>query len=224
MTTPFDLIIFDFDGVVVDSEVLANTALAAYLTRHGKPTSLDDAIREFMGKRVEDVRIAAAAWLGRPLPESFVTDYRDETREMMRRDVTAIPGVHAFLDAHAHVARCVASSSMHGWLEHCVAKFDLGRHFDGRLTSASEVANGKPAPDVFLLAAARMGVLPERTLVIEDSPAGITGARAAGMHTIGFLGGSHIRPGHAERLSAAGADRLVDGYPALARYLADSTR
>jgi beta-phosphoglucomutase-like phosphatase (HAD superfamily) len=159
---PIELIIFDFDGVVADSELLANTALADYLTRKGKPTTVDDSIRLFMGKRMADTRIAAEAWLGRPLPDDFETDYRDETREMMRRDVKAVRGVDLFLAQTTGVARCVASSSMHGWLDHCVDKFGFRDHFGRSLYSATEVANGKPAPDIFLHAAARMGVAPDR--------------------------------------------------------------
>ena len=218
-----DLLIFDFDGVVADSEVLANTALAGYLTAAGRPTTLDDSIRLFMGKRLQDVRMAAEQWLGRPLPDDFETDYRDKTRDLMRRHVRPVAGVGDFLDRHEHIERCVASSSMHGWLDHCVDKFGFRPHFGQRLYSASEVKNGKPAPDIFLLAAERMGVDADRILVIEDSPAGVEGARAAGMEAIGFLGGSHIREGHGLRLEAAGANALVADYTALAHYLAGRT-
>lgn len=211
-----ELIIFDFDGVVADSELLANTALAAYLTRAGKPTTVDDSIRLFMGKRMADTRIAAEAWLGRPLPPDFETDYRDQTRAMMRREVQAVHGVAEFLRQTTGVARCVASSSMHGWLDHCVDKFEFRQHFSRALFSATEVANGKPAPDIFLHAAARMGVAPDRAIVIEDSPTGVTGAKAAGMEAVGFLGASHIRDGHAQRLAAAGADACVADYATLA--------
>jgi HAD superfamily hydrolase (TIGR01509 family) len=222
MIPRLELLIFDFDGVVADSEDIANTALADFLTRKGRPTTVEDSIRQFMGKRAADIQIAAGHWLGRPLLDEEMAAYREETREVMRRDVVAVRGLHDFLEAHTHVDRCIASSSQYAWLEHGVVKFGLERHFGGRLTSAMDVQRGKPAPDVFLLAAERAGVRPERALVIEDSPAGIEGARAAGMTAIGFLGGSHIRAGHAERLQAAGAHMLVKDYPALAAIIAAS--
>jgi beta-phosphoglucomutase-like phosphatase (HAD superfamily) len=119
---------------------------------------------------------------------------------------------------------CVASSSSRGWLDHCVDKFGLRSHFGDNLFSATEVQNGKPAPDIFLLAAARMGIEPRAAVVIEDSPTGVMGAKAAGMTTIGFLGGSHRRDGFAERLMAAGADAIAEDYGAVQRLLAAGAR
>lgn len=214
------LIIFDFDGVVADSEVIANTALAAYLTELGRPTTLDDSIREFMGKRHEDMLGAVDRWLGRPRHASFSEDYRERTRGIMREQVQPVAGVGEFIARIAHVPKCVASSSSRGWLDHCVDKFGFRPHFGDNLFSATEVQNGKPAPDIFLLAAARMGVLPAEAVVIEDSPMGVMGAKAAGMTTIGFLGGSHRRDGFAQRLTAAGADVIAEDYAAVQRLLA----
>jgi len=106
----------------------------------------------------------------------------------------------------------MASSSEHAWLNHCVEKFGLRPHFGQNLFSAAEVANGKPAPDIFLHAARQMGVSPEACLVLEDSPSGITGALAAGMTAVGFLGGSHVLDGHAGRLRLAGAHHLARNF------------
>jgi HAD superfamily hydrolase (TIGR01509 family) len=173
----------------------------------------------FLGKSKADTRRAAEAWLGRPLPDDFETREQDETSAMIRREVQPIPGVTSFLAATREVPRCVASSSPHDWLDHCVDKFRFRDHFGTNLFSATEVARGKPAPDLFLHAAERMGVAPARVLVIEDSPAGVMGAKAAGMETVGFLGGSHVRAGHGLRLDAAGADWCVADYTALAARL-----
>ncbi len=213
------LLILDFDGVVADSETIANALLAESITEIGVPTTMDDCIRHFMGKRWEDCRLAIVDWIGAPLPEDFEDRHRTRSRVAMRRDVGPVAGVAAFLDEHPHLARCVASSSSPEWLDHCVDKFGMRSHFGTNLFSATKVANGKPAPDIFLLAASSMNAAPESCVVIEDSPSGVIGARAAGMTVIGFLGASHIRDGHAERLRTAGAHHLAADYAEVARLV-----
>jgi HAD superfamily hydrolase (TIGR01509 family) len=213
------LIIFDFDGVVADSEVLANEGLAALLTDLGKPTTFEDCLREFVGKRHEDMLAAVDRWLGRPRPETFSEDLRARVSETMRATVQPVRGVEEFLGATPGFAKCVASSSSRFWLDHCVDKFGFRPYFGDNLFSATEVKNGKPAPDIFLLAAARMGVAAAECLVIEDSPTGVAGARAASMRTVGFIGGSHARPGLDARLRLAGASDVVAHYSDLARFL-----
>lgn len=216
-----ELLILDFDGVVADSETLANSLLADSISAGlGKPTTIDDSIRLFMGKRWEDCRRAIVEWTGSPLPEGFEETHRARSKTIMRRDVGPVAGVEGFLDAHGHLRRCVASSSSREWLHHCVDKFGVRHHFGDRLFSATEVENGKPAPDIFFHAARSMGTAPEACIVIEDSTSGVAGARAAGMTVIGFLGASHIREGHAERLVGAGADHLAEDFDAVARILA----
>lgn len=217
MAAPPRLIIFDFDGVVADSETIANANLAAYLTELGRPTTFEDCLREFVGKRHEDMLKAVDRWLGRPRPPTFSEGLRARSREKMRNEVQPVAGVAAFLATIPQHPKCVASSSSYDWLDHCVDKFGFRTHFERNLFSATEVANGKPAPDIFLLAAARMGVEAGECLVIEDSPTGVLGARAAGMRTIGFLGGSHVRPGLAERLEAAGAVATARTYDEVAQ-------
>jgi len=214
------VIIFDCDGVVADSETLANTLLAESLTHFGTPTTLEDSIRLFMGKRWEDCKAAIADWTGGPLPVGFEEAHSARSRAVMRREVGPVAGLQTFLDVHAAIPRCIASSSSREWLDHCVDRFGIRHHFGDRLFSATEVANGKPAPDIFLHAAARMGAPPETCLVLEDSPAGVVGARAAGMTVVGFLGASHIRDGHGDRLAEAGAHHLAADYAAVARLLA----
>jgi len=215
-----ELIIFDCDGVVADSETLANQLLAESISRIGRPTTMEDSIRLFMGKRWEDCKRAIIDWTGEPLPASFEADHRALSRGRMRNEVSSVPGLEAFLTAHRSYRKCMASSSEHAWLNHCVDKFGLRPHFGLNLFSAAEVANGKPAPDIFLYAARRMGVLPEVCLVLEDSPAGITGALAAGMTAVGFLGGSHVFDGHAERLCLAGAHHLARNFAEVTHLLA----
>ncbi len=205
------LLVFDFDGVVADSELLANQMLADYLTLLGRPTTVDQSMAAFMGRRSEDVAIAAQAWLGRDVV-GFTDRYRDYSRGRMREEVGPVPGAAGFLDVSSEHPRCIASSSNITWLDHCVDKFGFRSHFGQNLFSATDVKNGKPAPDIFLLAAERMRSRPETAIVIEDSPAGVAGARAAGMTAIGFLGGSHIRDGHRARLLDAGAHAVAESY------------
>jgi len=215
-----ELIIFDCDGVVADSETLANQLLAESISRMGRPTTMEDSIRLFMGKRWEDCKRAIVDWTGEPLPPSFEADHRALSHGRMRSEVSSVPGLEAFLEAHRSYPKCIASSSEHAWLNHCVDKFGLRPHFGVNLFSAVEVANGKPAPDIFLYAARRMGFPPEACLVLEDSPSGVTGAVAAGMTAMGFLGGSHVLVGHAERLRSAGAHHLARNFAEVTQLLA----
>ena len=220
LTARPQLLVFDFDGVVVDSELLSNRLLAESVSMLGRPTTTDDSIRLFMGRHWEDNKRAIAAWTGAPLPDHFEAEHRARSRDPMRQDVQAVAGLVAFLEAHPTYARCVASSSSHDWLNHCTDKLGLRPHFARYLYSATEVANGKPAPDIFLHAADCMGAPPDSCVVLEDSAAGVTGARAAGMTVVGFLGGSHVRDGHGEALLAAGAHLLARDYADVARLLA----
>jgi HAD superfamily hydrolase (TIGR01509 family) len=214
------LLIFDFDGVVVDSETIANQLLADYLTSIGHPTTLEDSFRLFMGKRHIDTLAAMEVHMGRPIPDDFEARYRVRNRHVMRERVRPITGVADFLSSHRHIDKCVASSSSPEWLDHCVDAFELRQAFGANLFSATQVANGKPAPDIFLLAAREMGVAPTETIVIEDSPTGVMGAVAAEMRVIGFLGGSHIRPGHGDRLASAGATAIARSYDEVAALVA----
>ena len=218
-----DLLIFDFDGVVADSETISNQSVADYLTSIGHPTSLDEAMRLFLGKHHNDTVAAMEHYIGRKLPAEFETDHRNRVRVKMRAEVRPIPGIEAFLDARPQMPKCVASSSSVGWLDHCVDKFGLRRHFGDNLFSATLVANGKPAPDIFLLAAREMAVEPSATIVIEDSPTGVKGGVAAGCRVIGFLGGSHIRDGHADKLRAASAHAIAHDYEEVAHLIGGRT-
>lgn len=215
------LVILDFDGVVADSEAIANRALADYLTQLGHPTTLEDSIRLFMGRRYADTLATIVRITGQPIPTDFEDTYRAPTRVLMRETVQPVRGVVAFLAAHRHLARCVASSSSHEWLNHCVDRFGLRHELGDRLFSATEVKTGKPAPDIFLHAASTMGHAPEAAVVLEDSVAGVQGAVAAGMRVIGFLGGSHILDGHGEALEAAGAHHLARSFEEVARLIGD---
>ncbi len=178
----------------------------------------------FMGKRAEDIADLALQWAGRSDIVDFSTAYRDYSKPRMLLEVGPVVGCDIFLRQTAHLPRCVASSSRLQWLDHNVDKFGFRDHFGANLFSATEVANGKPAPDIFLLAASRMGIDPPRCIVLEDSPAGVMGAKAAGMTVFGFVGGSHLADAdrcstHRDLLRSAGADVIVDSYADVARLL-----
>jgi HAD superfamily hydrolase (TIGR01509 family) len=212
-------VILDFDGVVADSELLSNTLLAEFLTAEGLPTTIEQSMARYMGRRWADNQALIRADFARPLDDAFFDRYHEFVGPRMRRDVTPVPGVVEFMAANGKHRFCVASSSSPGWLDHGTDKFGLRPHLGSNLFSASEVPRGKPAPDIFLHAAQRMSVAPHNCVVIEDSPAGIEGAIAAGMIAIGFLGGAHVRDGHGEMLVAAGAAALAQSYQDVARLI-----
>jgi HAD superfamily hydrolase (TIGR01509 family) len=213
------LIIFDFDGVIADSEVLANTVQAAMLNEHGLAISLEDSLVRFVGKRDADVMAAVEAELGRPLPATFLADFERRTLAALQAELQPVPGVVQFIADFGHHAHCVASSSSPAKLAMSLNKLGLTEHFGANVFSATLVARGKPDPDIFLLAASRMKAHPDQCLVIEDSISGVRAGRAAGMTTIGLLAGAHIRPGHGEALEAAGAHHVVTDYASLTKLL-----
>lgn len=214
------LLIFDFDGVVADSELIANSELARALTDIGLPTTVDESLARYMGRRWIDCAADIEVALGRPLPPEFNDARRAEVRARLADELTEIRGLSGFLDAHADWPRCIASSSSHEWLALALDIIGLDDLFQHRFSGASDVANGKPAPDLFLYAAQAMGVAPADCVVIEDSLAGVTGGVAAGMRVIGLVAGSHIRDGHAATLSAAGAHAVAASYDEVAALLA----
>lgn len=207
----FDLVIFDCDGVLVDSEVLSCAALAGLLTETGLPTSTDEVMERFLGRSVTAIGDDFSTRMGRPLPDDFLPRFQAEMMARMRRDLNAIPDIAAVLAnlTAAGQAFCVASSSERPRLELALSLTGLAPFFENRVFNAAMVARGKPAPDLFLHAAQAFNADPARCLVIEDSLAGVQAGKAAGMVVWGFTGGSHHQDGaSAERLAAAGADRL----------------
>lgn len=207
------LIIFDFDGVIADSEILSNSALAEAITRLGYPCTVDTAMDKFMGKRWLDMAVAIEAYIGHPLPEDFNPTLSRTVRQRAGKELRPVAGAEDFIRGLGSQARCIASSSHPDWLASCLDLFGLNEHFGSDLfSSAIHVERGKPHPDLFLYAAEKMGVEPSQTVVIEDSPTGVAAGVAAGMTVIGLLAGQHIRNGHKQRLQEAGAHHLADTY------------
>jgi len=204
------LVIFDCDGVLVDSEVLFNGIVAEILTECGYPIDTDTAIERFTGMSTPNLMASVESDLGRALPEDFAARCRGRVDTVLDRNLRAIPGIGDVLDRHAG-PRCVASSSSPRRIRRSLATAGLNGHFaDETIFSATMVARGKPAPDLFLHAARTMGAVPADCIVIEDSLLGAQAAVAAGMTALGFTGGSHIRNGHADALRAIGVATVFD--------------
>jgi HAD superfamily hydrolase (TIGR01509 family) len=195
------LLILDNDGVLVDSEPIANRVLADLLTEYGAPHTYEETVARYMGTNLAYVRAAVEPRLGRALPADLETRYHDELFARMRTELTAVAGVEAALDA-IDLPTCVASSGTHERIEIALKAVGLYDRFAGRIFSAEDVERGKPYPDLFLHAAARMGADPSGTVVVEDSPYGVQAAKAAGMTVVGYAA---MTP--AQRL--ADADRIV---------------
>ena len=201
------LILFDCDGVLVDSEVLATRELQRYLEDLSFPTAFEVENHDrFTGLSLRDIRTSIENEAGRSLPEDFERELRRRDMKAFQRDLRPINGVRDTLSA-LDLPRCVASSGSQEKIRHSLALTGLIDYFGTHLFSAhdQQVHQGKPAPDLFLHAAKSMGFPPNSCLVIEDSVAGVRAGVAAGMRTIGFTGGSHCSPDHPARLRHAGA-------------------
>jgi HAD superfamily hydrolase (TIGR01509 family) len=204
LTPGFDLIIFDCDGVLVDSEVISCRTYAEMLTRHGYPISVEQVHDRFLGRSAREARLEIEHELGRNLPDDLDTQLRAELYRSFAETLEAIPGIAQALDGISQ-AVCVASSGSPERIRTSLTLVNLHDRFVPNIFSAQQVEHGKPAPDLFLFAARQMQVPPERCLVIEDSIPGVIAARAAGMAVLGFHGGSHCRPSTAAALREAGA-------------------
>jgi HAD superfamily hydrolase (TIGR01509 family) len=208
----FAAIIYDFDGVIADSEALGNQVLAEHVSALGLPMTMELAVARYMGRRWPEAMAMIAADLGRALPDNFSEGLQRAIMDRFGTDLREVPGATAFIRRFAHLPRCVASSSSTDRLALCVEKLAIAEHFAGAVFSADMVERGKPHPDIFLHAARQLGVAPETCLVVEDSPSGISAAKAAGMTALGLVAGSHIAEGHASRLIEAGADHIAGSW------------
>ncbi|MDR3538635.1 MAG: HAD family hydrolase [Acetobacteraceae bacterium] len=200
-----DLVIFDCDGVLIDSEALCCRVDSDCLAEIGIDLPVEAIFERYVGISTTTMLADIAVRTGRALPAGFADTLRQRVRTAFEADLTAIDGVAAVLTGLT-VPVCVASSSEPARLAHSLGLVGLWQRFAPHVFSATQVARGKPAPDLFLFAAAQMGHPPAGCVVIEDSLAGVQAARAAGMRVLGFTGGSHCGPHHATRLREAGAD------------------
>ncbi len=201
-STAFELVIFDCDGVLVDSERLSNQVFADMLGEIGIAVTLDYMYDNFMGHSMAHCLELVASLLGRPPGPGFADTYRRRLRQAFEADLQAVSGIAAALDAIGR-PYCVASSGDHDKMRTTLGITGLLPRLEGKLFSVTEVARSKPAPDIFLHAAKRHGIAPAACLVIEDSPVGVTAAVAAGMTVFGYAA---LTP--AARLTAAGCERV----------------
>jgi HAD superfamily hydrolase (TIGR01509 family) len=201
----FELVIFDCDGVLVDSERIAIRVEAEFLAELGWPLTEAEIIERFMGHTSEYMDQAIEFQLGSRLPRDWKDQFARRYREAFAAELVPVDGVLEALD-QLTIPACVASSGSHDKLRFTLGHTGLYERFEGRIFSGYEVANNKPAPDLFLHAAARMGAEPARCAVIEDSRPGVEAARAAGMAAFGYAGG--LTP--PERLAGEGTVVFTD--------------
>lgn len=217
----FDGLIFDFDGVLLESEYVGNRQIAEYLTARGHPTTPEESMHHFMGLSGTDFLAAIERWIGRALPEDFHDTRAAEDARVLSEGIEAVAGAVAFIESlPPELPKAIASSSRSHWIETHLDHLGLRHHFGDRIFSGREhVARGKPAPDLYWHAAAAMGVDISRTLIIEDSPVGVAGAVASGATVVGLCAGSHCLPGHADRLRTLGVQHIATNFDEVAALL-----
>ncbi len=205
MTDAFDLIIFDCDGVLVDSERLSIRVDSIFLERVGWPMSEEEIVERWVGRSDADMQIEIEQHIGGPIPPDIEEEFGRIYREMFDRELTPVDGIREVLDVIT-TPRCVASSGEHDKIRRNLALTGLAGYFGERIFSSTDVEHGKPAPDLFLLAAETLGAEPSRCAVVEDSVYGVEAALAAGMLPFAYAGG--VTP--AERLARPGAVVFTD--------------
>jgi HAD superfamily hydrolase (TIGR01509 family) len=214
----FDAIIFDFDGVLLESEYAGNLHLAETLTELGHPTSVEDSMANFMGLAGVDFLGAVSAWIGGPVPDAFHTIRAHEDDRAIREGIAAVAGAVGFVRGlPSSLPRAIASSSSTHWIAAHLDHLGIRDVFGDRIFSGREhVVRGKPAPDLYLHAADAIGVDIRRTLIIEDSPVGVTGAVASGGYVVGLCVGQHCAADHDARLRALGVHAVARNFDEIA--------
>ena len=217
----FDGLILDFDGVLLESEYAGNAQLADWLTQNGHPTSTQQAMDEFMGLSGLDFLGAVERWIGRSLPDDFHDARSAEDRRAIEEGIDAVEGAVAFVRGlPPALPKAICSSSASYWVESHLRNLGLAELFAGRIFSGKEhVARGKPAPDLYLHAAAALRVPIGRMLIIEDSPVGVQGALASGATVLGLVAGSHCGPDHVARLRELGVTNIARNFEEVAAFL-----
>ncbi len=214
-------LIFDFDGVLVESEYEGNRHLAEYLTGIGHPHSPAEAMQHYMGLSGRAFVDAIEGRIGRPLPDAFHAEREVENERVLRGGIGEVAGAVAFVRSlPADLPRAIASSSSVHWIRTHLRHLGLEDAFGDHVYSGKEhVARGKPAPDLYLHAAAAIGVPIGDCAILEDSPVGVTGAVASGGHVIGLCAGTHCPPDHAAVLRAIGVQDIAADFGEVARLL-----
>ena len=214
--------IFDFDGVLLESEYAGNLQIADYLTRIGHPTTAEQSMAHFMGLSGPDFLAAIETWIGRPVPEDFHVARAEEDARVLAEGLESVAGAVAFIESlPPALPKAIASSSRTEWIVTHLDHLKLRHHFDGRIFSGHEhVERGKPAPDIYLHAAEKIGVPIQQIVIVEDSPVGVRGAVASGAEVIGLVAGRHCGPDHADRLRELGVHHVATSFTEVARLIA----
>lgn len=217
----FDAIIFDFDGVLLESEFEGNLRLAALLTDLGHRTSVEEALRHFVGLSGQQFIDAIEKRIGGPLPPEFHAQLKEHSLKALREGVRAVVGAVEFVGSlPPDLPKAVASSSSTRWIRGHLDHLGLADAFGDHVYSGREhVARGKPAPDLYLHAARELGADIERCVIIEDSEVGATGALASGATVIGLAAGSHCLDGHGDMLRALGIEHIAHSFDEVKRLL-----
>lgn len=210
----FEAIIFDFDGVLLESEYEGNRHLAELLTEIGHPTSVEQALGSYTGLSGKDFIAAIETNIGRELPSEFHHKRGEEDERVLREGLPAVAGAVEFVHSlPPGLPVAVASSSTKHWVRTHLDHIGLGEVFNGRIFSGREdVEQGKPAPDLYLHAAARLGVDIRRCVIVEDSEVGAKAAIASGARVVGLVAGAHCLPGHADMLKELGVREIAHGF------------
>ena len=218
----FEALLFDFDGVLIESEYVGNKQLAEWLTAEGHPTSPEESMANFMGYSGIDFLERIERFIERPIPDSFHAARAAEDDRVMAAGIEAVAGAIDFVRAlDADLPKAIVSSSSTRWIKRHLDHIGLTDNFADHVYSGREhVTRGKPVPDLYLFAAKQLGVAIDRCAIIEDSPVGATGAVASGGYVIGLTAGTHCGAGHGDRLTAIGVDAVADDFAAIARLIA----
>ncbi|WP_174278648.1 HAD family hydrolase [Sphingomonas bacterium] len=215
-----DALLFDFDGVLIESEWVGARQIADWLTANGHPTSVAQATALFSGHAGDEFRARVARHLGGPIPAAFDAARAIEDARVLREGVGEVAGAVAFVRSlPADLPRAIVSSSSTAWIGTHLAHLGLGDAFPHRFSGREHVARPKPAPDLYHHAAAALGVPIERCAIIEDSRVGATGAVASGGYVIGLTAGLHCGKGHGDALLALGVDAVAADFGEVARLL-----
>ena len=223
MPVRFDALLFDFDGVLIESEYFGNRQIAQWLSAAGHPTTTEQSMHHFMGLAGPQFVEAVERWIGRPLPADFHTARAAEDARVVAEGIDPVAGAIAFVRAlPPTLRRAVVSSSRTAWIDAHLRHIGLREAFGEHLYSGREhVARGKPEPDLYLHAAAALSVPIGRCAILEDSPVGVTGAAKTGAFVIGLCAGQHCAAGHGERLRALGADVVAGNFDEVMRVLGE---
>jgi len=210
----FDAIIFDFDGVLIESEFEGNRQLAELLTDLGHRTTLEEALKHYVGLSGPDFIAVIEGRIGVPLPQEFHERRREQSIMALREGVRAVAGAVDFVQSlPIDLPIAVASSSSTRWLSGHLRHLGLAQAFGQHVYSGREhVTRGKPAPDIYLHAAGQLGVDIGRAVIIEDSDVGVIGALASGARVIGLAAGTHCLDGHEDRLRARGVGEIANSF------------